>query len=140
MTTAAHDRELDLGWLLRNLIDRVPHTRSAVLLSADGLAVAVHGLDRGDADHLAAIASGLFSMARSAGAMFGTSPGVRQVLAELDDALLFVSSAGHGSVLTVLADKEAEAGALGYAMLEFVNSLQSSLATPDRQTGAVGAG
>ena len=65
MSTPGH--EPDLGWLLRGLVEHVPHTRSAVLLSADGLATAAYGLDPDPADHLSAIASGLFSLARTAG-------------------------------------------------------------------------
>ncbi|HWG65525.1 MAG TPA: roadblock/LC7 domain-containing protein [Streptosporangiaceae bacterium] len=129
---AAPGQQADLDWLLRRLIERVPRSRSAVLLSADGLTSARHGLDQESADHLAAIASGLFSIARSAAAKFGNSDGVRQVLAELDDALLFVSSAGFGSVLTVLADREADAGVLGYEMSQLVKSVSPFLATPAR--------
>lgn len=131
---AAH--ESDLGWLLRGLVENVPHTRSAVLLSADGLTSAAHGLGPDSADQLSAIASGLFSIARSAAARFGSSEGVRQVVAELDDTLLFVSSAGFGSVLTVLADREADAGVLGYEMSQLVKSVRPFLVTPARQTGA----
>ena len=94
------------------------------------------GSNADDADHLSAIASGLFSIARSAAAKFGGSDGVRQVVAELDDTLLFVSSAGFGSVLTVLADREADAGVLGYEMVQLVKSVRPFLATPARQPGA----
>ena len=139
MSDARPAPETDLAWLLRGLLDRVPHTRSAVLLSADGLTTAVHGLSLDDADHLSAIASGLFSIARSAAVKFGTSDGVRQVVAELDDTLLFVSSAGFGSVLTVLAGREADAGVLGYEMFQLVKSVQPFLATPLRGAGR-GAG
>ena len=127
-------QESDLSWLLRSLLDRVPHSRSAVLLSADGLTTAVHGLSPDDADHLSAIASGLFSIARSAAAKFGGSDGVRQVVAELDDTLLFVSSAGFGSVLTVLADREADAGVLGYEMFQLVKSVRPFLGTTVRNS------
>ena len=42
-------------------------------------------------------------------------------MAELDDSLLFVSSAGYGSVLTVLAGREADAGVLGlWALIALV--------------------
>jgi predicted regulator of Ras-like GTPase activity (Roadblock/LC7/MglB family) len=132
---APQGRGQDVGWLLRTLIDRVPHTRSAVLLSSDGLTTAAEGLDQDSADRLAAIASGLFSIARSAGAQFGESGGVRQVVAELDDTLLFVSSAGFGSMLTVLAGREADAGVLGYEMSQFVKSAHPFLATPARHAG-----
>src|SRR5215472_8606249 len=127
--------ESDLGWLLRGLVEHVPHTRSAVLLSADGLATASYGLDHDPADHLSAIASGLFSLARTAAVRFGGSDGVRQVVAELDDTLMFVSSAGYGSVLAVLADRETDAGVLGYEMSQLVKSVRPFLTTPTRQPG-----
>jgi predicted regulator of Ras-like GTPase activity (Roadblock/LC7/MglB family) len=125
-------RTTDLGWLLTGLVQRVPHTRSALLLSSDGLKKAAHGLDPDSADHLAAIASGLFSLARSAGNRFDGGEGVRQVVAELDDTLLFVSTAGSGAVLAVLASRRADAGVLGYEMAQLVKSVRSHLATPAR--------
>ena len=81
------------------------------------------------------MASGLFSIARSAGAQFGESGGVRQVVAELNDTLLFVSSARFGSMLTVLAGREADAGVLGYEMSQFVKGVHPFLATPARHAG-----
>jgi predicted regulator of Ras-like GTPase activity (Roadblock/LC7/MglB family) len=135
VSDATPGHESDLGWLLRGLVERVPRTRSAVLLSADGLATAAYGLDQDPADHLSAIASGLFSLARTAAVRFGGSDGVRQVVAELDDTLMFVSSAGYGSVLAVLADRETDAGVLGYEMSQLVKSVRPFLATPTRQTG-----
>ena len=138
MSNADPAPEADLSWLLRVLLDRVPHTRSAVLLSADGIPAAVHGLSPDDADQLSAIASGLFSIARSAAAKFGGSDGVRQVVAELDDTLLFVSSAGFGSALTVLADREADAGVLGYEMFQLVKSVRPLLGIASRETDSDG--
>jgi predicted regulator of Ras-like GTPase activity (Roadblock/LC7/MglB family) len=133
VTDVPPSQDKGLTWLLRGLVERVPGTRSAVLLSSDGLTTAAHGVDPNDADHLAAIASGLFSIARSAATKFGDSDGVRQVVAELDDRLLFVSSAGYGSVLTVLANRDADAGVLGYEMSQMVKSVRPFLATPTRQ-------
>lgn len=133
-------RESDLDWLLRGLVEQVPHTRSAVLLSADGLTSASHGLGPDRADQLAAIASGLFSIARSAAARFGRSEGVRQVVAELDDTLLFVSSAGFGSVLTVVADRDADAGVVGYEMAQLVKSVRPFLASRPRKADATAQG
>jgi predicted regulator of Ras-like GTPase activity (Roadblock/LC7/MglB family) len=136
VTDAPPNQEQGLTWLLRGLVERVPRTRSAVLLSSDGLTSAAHGVDPDGADHLAAIASGLFSIARSAAAKFGGSDGVRQVVAELDDTLLFVSSAGFGSVLTLLADRDADAGIIGYEMSQLVKSVRPFLATPTRHDAA----
>lgn len=123
----------DVSWLLTGLVERVPHTRSALLLSSDGLVKAVHGLDVDTADHMAALASGLYSLARSAGVRFGDGDGVRQVVVELDSSLLFVSTAGQGACLAVFAGSEADAAVLGYEMAMLVKSVRPYLETPVRQ-------
>ncbi|MFJ6650459.1 roadblock/LC7 domain-containing protein [Streptomyces sp. NPDC091290] len=97
----AHVSDLDL--LLNNLVQQVPHTTSAVLLSCDGLVKAVHGLDSDSADHMAAVVSGLYSLGRSAGIRFGDGGDVRQVAVELDSILLFVTTAGSGTCLAEMA-------------------------------------
>jgi predicted regulator of Ras-like GTPase activity (Roadblock/LC7/MglB family) len=126
----------NLAWLLSNLVQRVPHTRSALLLSSDGLKKDFYGLSTDDADHLAAVASGLFSLARSAGIRFGQGDGVRQLAAELEDLMLFVSAAGTGAVLAVLASREADPGVLGYEMAQLVKRVPSYLSTAARQESA----
>ncbi|MFD3410087.1 roadblock/LC7 domain-containing protein [Streptomyces cyaneofuscatus] len=123
----------DLDWLLSGLVQRVPYTRSAVLLSADGLVKSVHGMDPDSADHMAALAAGLYSLGRSAGARFGDNGDVRQVVVELDSTLLFVSTAGSGTCLAVLAGREADAAVLGYEMAMLVKSVRPYLMTPLRQ-------
>ncbi|MFF0448846.1 roadblock/LC7 domain-containing protein [Streptomyces sp. NPDC004609] len=129
----------DLDWLLSGLVQRVPYTRNAVLLSSDGLVRSVHGLEADAADHMAALASGLYSLGRSAGARFGDGGEVRQVVVELDTTLLFVSTAGSGTCLAVLAGREADASVLGYEMAMLVKSVRPYLATPARLgTGAAG--
>ncbi|MGW6741260.1 roadblock/LC7 domain-containing protein [Streptomyces sp. NPDC055025] len=124
----------DLDWLLSGLVQRVPYTRSAVLLSSDGLVRSMHGMDCDSADHMAALASGLYSLGRSAGVRFGDGGEVRQVVVELDSTLLFVSTAGSGTCLAVLAGREADAAVLGYEMAMLVKSVRPYLATPLRQT------
>jgi predicted regulator of Ras-like GTPase activity (Roadblock/LC7/MglB family) len=123
----------DLDWLMSGLVQRVPHTSSAVLLSRDGLVKSAHGLDRTGADHMAALASGLYSLGRSAGVRFGDGGDVRQVVVELDSSLLFVSTAGSGTCLAVLADREADAAVLGYEMAMLVKSVRPYLVTAPRQ-------
>jgi predicted regulator of Ras-like GTPase activity (Roadblock/LC7/MglB family) len=121
----------DLTWLLKGLTEQIPGARSALLLSADGLVKAAHGLDTDDADHLAAVASGLHSLATGAGARFAGGD-VRQVVAELDTALLFVTSAGSGAKLALLAGRETDAAVVGYQMAMLVKQVRPYLATPAR--------
>lgn len=127
-------RPRDLDWLLTGLVERVTNTRSALLLSSDGLKKAFSGLDGDQADHLSAVASGMFSLARNAGTRFGNGGEVRQVVAELDDTLLFVTTAGDGAVLAVIAGRGVDAGILGYEMSKLVTSVGNYLATPARST------
>ncbi|GAA3770077.1 roadblock/LC7 domain-containing protein [Streptomyces chiangmaiensis] len=137
MVSDAQTQNLD--WLLKGLVERVPGTRSALLLSADGLRKAAEGLNDDEADHMAALASGLHSLARSAGVRFADGADVRQVVVELDTALLFVSAAGSGACLAVMADREADAAVLGYEMAMLVKSVRPYLATPARtQTPGTG--
>lgn len=122
--------------LLASLMQRVPGARSAVL-AKHGLKMAWHGLGNDRADELAAIASGLFSQARQAAVTFGGKDGVRQVVAELDNLILFAASAGSAAVLVVLAGRETDAAALGSEIGEVVTSVQPFLATQPRIRGAV---
>lgn len=131
-------RQTDLSWLLTGLVQRVPHARSALLLSSDGLVKAAHGFEPDSADHMAALASGLYSLARSAGVRFGDGDDVLQVVVELETTLLFVSTAGSGANLAVLADREADVAVLGYEMGMLVKSVRPYLATPARHQAQAG--
>ncbi|MFG3259649.1 roadblock/LC7 domain-containing protein [Streptomyces sp. NPDC048172] len=123
----------DISWLLTGLVQRVPHACSALLLSSDGLVKAVDGMEPDTADHMAALASGLYSLARSAGVRLGEGGEVRQVVVELESTLLFVSTAGNGACLAVVAGREADAAVLGYEMGMLVKSVRPYLAIPARQ-------
>ncbi|WP_405748005.1 roadblock/LC7 domain-containing protein [Streptomyces sp. NBC_01525] len=128
----------DLSWLLTGLVQRVPHARSALLLSSDGLVKAAHGFDPDSADHLAALSCGLYSLARSAGVRFGEGDDVLQVVVELESAFLFVSTAGSGTCLAVLAGREADVAVLGYEMGMLVKSVRPYLITPARRQAPAG--
>ncbi|MGP4003214.1 roadblock/LC7 domain-containing protein [Streptomyces sp. 8N706] len=123
----------DLSWLLNGLVQRVPHTRSGLLLSSDGLVMASDGLDKDAADHMAALASGLYSLARSAGKRFDDGGEVRQIVTELNTSMLFVSAAGQGALLAVLAGREADVSVLGYEMAMMVKSVRPHLGAAPRQ-------
>jgi predicted regulator of Ras-like GTPase activity (Roadblock/LC7/MglB family) len=123
----------DLAWLLRGLGEEVPVIRGSVLLSADGMLKAAHGFDRVSAEQLAALASGLFSIARSAGTRFDNSNEVRQVVTELKSSQLFISSAGFNSVLAVLAKGEADPAVVGFEMARLIKAVRPFLNTAARR-------
>jgi predicted regulator of Ras-like GTPase activity (Roadblock/LC7/MglB family) len=129
----------DLRWLLDDLTARVTHADQAVLLSSDGLLIAASGgLTREDADHLCAVASGFQSLARGAGRRFGGGA-VRQTIIEMESAFLFVTAAGHGACLAVLATADADIGLVAYEMAMLVTRVGRYLGTSSRTTaGPVG--
>jgi predicted regulator of Ras-like GTPase activity (Roadblock/LC7/MglB family) len=124
----------DLTWILRRLVEDVPGTNSAVLLSVDGITKYHHGLNQAQADTLGALASGMMSLAQQVGTNFGRgeADGVRQVAIELDETILFVTSASLGSVLAVTAGREVNARALSYEMTMLCKQVPAFLATPSR--------
>ncbi len=121
----------ELNWLLEYLVSTVDGVRQAVILSPDGLTLGNSpGLSVDDADHLAALAAGVYSLARGAGQRFAGGE-VRQVIIEMDDALLFVTSAGEGTCLAVLAAADADAGQVAYEMAVLVKRVgQHMVANP----------
>jgi predicted regulator of Ras-like GTPase activity (Roadblock/LC7/MglB family) len=126
----------DLSWLLDDLADRMEQFRQAVILSQDGLALAASkGLDRADAERLCALAAGVHSLASGAGQQFGVGQ-VRQTIIELEQALLFVTAAGHGSCLAVLCPASADAGLIAYEMALLVKRAGPHLAARPRFPGA----
>lgn len=122
----------DLGWLLDDLVHRLPNARSAVVLSADGLLMASSdAMTQDDAEHLAAVAAGIQSLAKGAGTRFGGGP-VRQTIVEMASAFLLVTVAGKGACLAVLADEEADVGLVAYEMAMLVTAMGHHLTSPSR--------
>ncbi|MGV9941957.1 roadblock/LC7 domain-containing protein [Streptomyces sp. NPDC003401] len=122
----------ELNWLLDDLVDRVGSIRKAVVLSGDGLATgASQDLSREDSEHLAAVASGFHSLAKGVGRHFEAGD-VRQTVVELDEAFLFVTAAGDGSCLAVLADADSDVGLVAYEMTLLVKRVGAHLATAPR--------
>src|ERR1700735_3458519 len=112
--TTATDSDLD--WLLDRLVDQVPGSRPAIVLPDAGLVISQSkGIDRSDAERLAAISTGQQSLARGAGEVFGGG-GVLQIIVELANFWLFIIAAGRGTHLAVLADQEVEAEVMAEAM------------------------
>ena len=121
-----------LGWLLDDLIERVPTARQAVVLSVDGLLMATSkGLSQADAEHMSAIAAGFQSLARGASRHFDSGP-VRQTIVEMESAFLFVTAAGQGACLAVLAAAESDIGLIAYEMAMLVKRVGQTLSTPSR--------
>ncbi|MGY3199503.1 roadblock/LC7 domain-containing protein [Streptomyces sp. TE5632] len=127
-----------LDWLLDDLTQRVEQVRHVLVLSNDGLVTGTStGLRREDAEYLAAVSSGLHSLAKGSGQHFGAG-GMRQTMIEFDDAMLFVTAAGAGSCLCVLSGAEADVGRVAYEMTLLVNRVGEHLDVDARRPGSNG--
>ncbi len=124
--TTRTDSHLDR--LLDDLVARAAHVQKAAVLSRDGFALGTSAaLSREDAEHLSALAAGLQSLANGGALHFGAGR-VRQTVIEMDRGFLFVTAAGAGSCLAVLAAQEADVGLLGYEMALIVKRLGRHMA------------
>jgi predicted regulator of Ras-like GTPase activity (Roadblock/LC7/MglB family) len=122
-----------LSWLLDTLVSRVAPVRQAVVLSRDGLVVAAsENLSREDGDHLSAIAAGMQSLARGAGRHFQGGE-IRQIIIEMESAFLFITAAGEGTCLAVLAAADANVGVVAYEMAMLTRRMGKYLSAGPRQ-------
>jgi len=122
----------ELDWLLNDLVTRVTHIGQAVILSRDGLAIGSSaGLSREDAEHLSAAAAGFQSLAKGVGRHFGCGP-ARQIIIEMESEFLFVTAAGEGSCLAVLASSSADVGMVAYEMAILVKRVGEHLSVNPR--------
>jgi uncharacterized protein len=121
----------ELDWLLENLTAAVHGIRYAVILSPDGLTLGQSpGVTDAEAEHLAALAAALHSLARGAGQHFAQGE-VSQTIVEMQAALLFITPAGRGTCLALLADATADAGQIAYEMAVLIKRVgQHMIANP----------
>lgn len=120
----------NLNWLISRFVDQVVSAKQAVVVSSDGLALAVSsGMERDTADRLAAVASGLIGLAYGSAGRFGAGA-VRNVIIEMEAAWLFVTGIRDGSLLCVLTDADPDIGMVGYEMAVFAERAGETL-TPE---------
>ncbi|CCK61492.1 serine protease inhibitor [Mycobacterium canetti] len=105
-----------LDWLVSKFAREVPGVAHALLVSVDGLPVAAsEHLPRERADQLAAVTSGLASLAGGAAQLFDGGQ-VLQSVVEMQNGYLLLMQVGDGSALAALAATGCDIGQVGYEM------------------------
>jgi predicted regulator of Ras-like GTPase activity (Roadblock/LC7/MglB family) len=61
---------------------------------------------------------------------------VRQTVVEMESAFLFVTAAGQGACLAVLASADADLGLIAYEMAMLVTRVGKTMNAPDRPSAA----
>ena len=117
----------NFSWLLDNFVKSVPDVHHTLVVSADGLLMAMsEDLDRTNGDQLAAIVSGMSAL--TGGAARQLSGGeVRQAIVEMDSLFMFLMSVSDGSVLSVVASATCDVGLIGYEMALLVSRTEATL-------------
>jgi len=112
-----------------NFVHNTDGVRDAIAVSSDGLLIATsEGLDRASADQLAAIVSGLTSLARTASRRHEFD-GLKLIMIEMRRGFLLVSTIADGSCVGVLADSSCDVGLIGYEIAVLVDRA-GALLTP----------
>jgi uncharacterized protein len=110
------DEDQGLNWLITDFKTRVVDVAHAIVVSADGIPLAVSATIRPDSiSKLCAITSGLVGLADGAARMFDGGM-VAQSLVEMDHGYMLVRAIGGGSHLAVLANPDCDMEVVVYEM------------------------
>lgn len=115
------------NWLLDSFTSSTAGVREAIAVSADGLLMATSNIaDRANAERLAAVVSGLTSLAGGAANWYALG-GLNRVVIDMTGGYLLVTAISAGSVLGVIADRTASLGTVAYEMTLFASRAGGAL-------------
>ena len=119
----------DLNWLVTDFTTRVHDIAHAMVVSADGVPLALSaGIPQQAVEQFAAITSGLTSLCVGAATIMNAGTPT-QALVEMDYGLMFVKAISDGSSLAVLASPECDTRQVSYEMTRLVEAV-GELLTP----------
>jgi uncharacterized protein len=112
----AGGRMQNLSWLVTDFAERVPDVDHAVVVSSDGVPMAVsEGVAPSHAEQLSAITSGLVSLASGISRVFDGGA-VTQTLVAMGHGTLVIMSISDGSSLATVATAKADLDLVAYEM------------------------
>ncbi|THJ74639.1 roadblock/LC7 domain-containing protein [Candidatus Frankia alpina] len=118
-TTYRQGRD-DFTWLINDFVARVHGVSHALILSSDGLSLtASDTVGIVESEQLAAIASGMLSLARNSAALFDKGT-CEQIIVRLSSGYLLFMGIDDGAGLAVLTDADCDMKVVAYEMTQFV--------------------
>jgi uncharacterized protein len=119
----------DLNWLVTDFTTRVVDVAHAIVVSADGVPLALsEGIPDQAVEQFSAITSGLTSLIRGAAQIMEAGLPL-QAMVEMDRGLMFVKQISDGSSLAVLTAPECDTRQVSYEMTLLVERV-GELLTP----------
>ncbi|MET7426476.1 roadblock/LC7 domain-containing protein [Dactylosporangium sp. NPDC049525] len=115
------------NWLLDSFTSGTAGVVEAIAVSSDGLLMATSASkERANAERLAAVVSGMTSLASGASAWY-TLGGLNRVIVDMVDGYLLITSISAGSVLGVIATRSANLSTVAYEMTLFASRAGAAL-------------
>jgi predicted regulator of Ras-like GTPase activity (Roadblock/LC7/MglB family) len=115
------------NWLLDAFTSNTAGVLEAIAVSSDGLLMALSATkDRANAERLAAVVSGMTSLAAGAAGWYSLGT-LNRVIIDMAGGYLLVAAISSGSVLGVIADRSANLGTVAYEMTLFANRAGAAL-------------
>jgi uncharacterized protein len=117
----------DLNWLVTDFTLRVTDVAHAIVVSADGVPLALsEGIPEEYAEQLAAITSGLASLILGAARIFEAGLPT-QALVDMQGGLMLIKAVSDGSSLAVLAAPACDTDLVSYEMSRLVEAVGEAL-------------
>jgi predicted regulator of Ras-like GTPase activity (Roadblock/LC7/MglB family) len=117
----------DFTWMMARFAGETAGVVDAIAVSNDGLLIAVsRPQDPGSSERLAAVVSGLTSLAAGAAGNYGLG-GMKQVVVDTEGGYLLIARIGTGSVLGVVTTNDAKLANVAYEMTLFANRVGTIL-------------
>jgi hypothetical protein len=115
------------NWLLDSFTSSTAGVQEAIAVSSDGLLMAVSAnKDRSNAERLAAMVSGLTSLAGGVASWYALGD-LNRVIVDMTDGYFLITAISAGSVLGVVADRSCNLGTIAYEMTLFAGRAGGAL-------------
>ncbi|HEX3648786.1 MAG TPA: roadblock/LC7 domain-containing protein [Pseudonocardiaceae bacterium] len=117
----------DFAWLLNGFVQRVHGVTHALVMSADGFPLVVSdSMGADESEQLAAISSGLLSLAGNAAGLFDKGD-CEQIIVRLTRGYFLFMGIGRSAGFGVLTSSGCDMKVVGYEMTQFVDKAGHAL-------------
>ena len=117
----------DFTWMVARFANETAGVVDAIAVSSDGLLIALsRPHDPGSSERLAAVVSGLTSLAAGAAGNYGLGT-LNKVIIDMEGGYLLIARIGSGSVLGVVTTQDAKLANVAYEMTLFANRVGAIL-------------
>ncbi|GAB2966685.1 roadblock/LC7 domain-containing protein [Amycolatopsis acidiphila] len=131
MTSSDHRQpDQDFSWLINDFVRKVHGVSHALIMSSDGFPLtASDAMTTTESEQLAAIASGLLSLAGNSASLFDKGS-CEQIIIRLSQGYFLFMGIDTGAGLAVLTGSDCDMKVVAYEMTQFVTSAGHAL-TPE---------